>query len=511
MVSAGTVYLVGAGPGDEGLITVKGLKLIESCDVLIFDQLVNDALTGRVKPGCEVVRMGKGPELKDSVSQDEIETLMVERAKSGLQVVRLKGGDPFIFGRGGEEMERLHAEGIPYEVVPGVTAALAAAGYAGIPLTHRDHSSVLTFLTGHEDPTKAFSQVQLEELARMGGTLCIYMGMRTLESLVSRLLAAGLDPDTPAAVIQWATLGRQTVVRSGLSDLVSSVESAGVGSPAIIIIGKVAGSPNSLDWFGRKPLAGQRVAITRSRNQAGELKQRLESVGAEVLELPLIEVRPKMDSTTVTEVFAGLSSYEWIVFTSPNGVNYFFEIFFKAFKDIRSFGGMRVAAIGASTAREVQKQNIEVDLLPEESVSESLAEALIETGSLPSANVLVITGNQNRDVLARTLEQKGEAIVDTLQVYETIPTDLEQLPEAKDFREHGVDFITFTSSSTVHHFYKRKAELIPDGGIMPTTCSMGPITSKTLRSYNLPVDAEAKNQSLDGLLEAIIDVVKADQ
>jgi len=504
MAETGKVYLVGAGPGDPALVTIRAKALIGQCDVLIMDQLVNMELSTWVKPGCEVVLMGKGRAAMPSFTQSEIEEALVDRAKRGLEVVRLKGGDPFIYGRGGEEMEVLAEQFIPFEIVPGITAALAAASYTGIPLTHRSKSSSLVFLTGHEDPNKEESRIHMEEYVRFGGTLCIYMGMKNLDSLVSQLIEAGMDKETPVAVVQWATTPRQLTLRSPLGELSRRVKEKNIHSPAVIIIGEVAGADTRFSWFESKPLFGRRVLITRSRKQTGRLRDMLGDLGAEVVEIPLIEIRPTVNRQVLGEVFAEIATYEWIVFTSPNGVRYFFEYFWKAFKDIRSIGGARFAAIGEGTAREIEKQGLEVDLVPRESVAESLGEALVGSESLPSANVLVVTGNRNRDVLVDMLEE-GEAIVDTLQVYETVKAKLEEIDDLASIREEGFDYVLFTSSSIVESYVENRHKLEGENARRkPVPVSMGPITSEALRKHDIPVDIEAEESSMQSLVDSLV-------
>lgn len=503
MNAPGTVHLVGAGPGDPGLVTLRGKELIERCDVIVADALVNPEILAWAGPGCEVLVLGKEPGLNSEGAQREIEEVLVDRARRGQRVVRLKGGDPLIFGRGGEEMAALAAAGIPFDVVPGVTAAFGAAAETNLALTHREHSSFLVFLTGHEDPEKAAERVDWRALAQAGGTLCIYMGMRQLPRIVAALQAGGMDAATPAVAVQWATTAARRSVHATLGGLVEAVEAAGLGSPAVIVIGKVAGLPE-VRAVRPRALAGRRVVVTRGAHQAGALREKLAQAGAEVMEIPLIEVRAAPDREVLLEVLAGIAQYDWIVFTSTNGVRLFFEMFHRAFKDIRCFGGMRVAAVGAATAREVEKHFLEVELQPAEATAEALATALIATASLPNAKVLVVTGNRNRDVLVRRLETEGEAIVDTLPIYETRETDLRAMPILARFRREGADAITFTSSSAVEHYARESALFALEAGARaPLLCSLGPQTSASLRERGLRVDVEAGEHHLDSLVEAL--------
>ncbi|WP_309387691.1 uroporphyrinogen-III C-methyltransferase [Cerasicoccus frondis] len=501
MSTPGTVYLVGAGPGDTGLVTVRAKELIERCDALVYDYLANPDLLKWTKVGCEKIYVGKRSGFH-AIPQEEIEQILLKRAKQGDMVVRLKGGDPFVFGRGGEEAETLVKDGISYEIVPGVTAALASAAYAGIPLTHREYSSSVAFLTGHEDPEKHEMHVRFEEFAKVGGTLCIYMGMGHLGEIVDRLVAAGLAKDTPVAIVQWATTPRQRSLVSTLENVVAAKEEAGLSSPAVVVIGSVATLSDKIGWFEQRPLFGKRVVVTRSREQASELSAALTSLGAEVLELPLIEIAEDEESTG-DEIWPTLGSYRWIVFTSPNGVKYFFEKFHRKFADIRAFGGMRIACIGETTAKAVREQRLAVDLIPEEAVAENLAEELLRAETLENETVLVVTGNRNRDVLVEKLEE-AQAIVDTFPVYRTELTDLESHPAAMRFREVGADAITFASSSAVDGFVQQAKNLQPDAEARrPKGVAIGPKTAERMRQIGLPVDRLAKQASIEGLVKAV--------
>ncbi|MEM9226681.1 MAG: uroporphyrinogen-III C-methyltransferase, partial [Verrucomicrobiota bacterium] len=444
---SGKVYLVGAGPGDLGLVTLRAQELIKTCDVLVYDYLANPELRRWTKSDCEHYYVGKRPNLH-AIPQSEIEAILVEHARAGKQVVRLKGGDPFVFGRGGEEACRLQADGIPFEIVPGVTAAFASAACTGIPLTHRDHSSSISFLTGHEDPEKHLMHVDFEQFAKVGGTLCIYMGMGHLEDIVRRLTDGGLSPNTPVAIVEWASLPRQRSLLATLETVVTQKEKLSLQAPAVIIVGEVAQYYEKINWFEARPLFGKRVAITRARQQASELKERLLDQGAEVLELPLIEIVEE-EAHEVADIFDEIATYNWIIFTSPNGARFFFKKFHRAFSDLRCIGGARLACIGKSTAREVERQHLAVDLVPETATAEHLADTIMAEETLDSLSILVVTGNRNRDTLVRKLEDEGHAIVDLLPVYRNQPTDLSEEPGAVSFREHGADAIVFTSASTV--------------------------------------------------------------
>jgi uroporphyrinogen III methyltransferase / synthase len=500
--SKGKVFLVGAGPGDPRLLTLRAKELIETADALVYDYLVHPALLEWARADCERVYVGKRAGFH-ALPQEEIEKLLVEKANAGKRVVRLKGGDPFVFGRGGEEARQLADDGIDFEVVPGISAALAAGAFAGIPLTHRELSSALILLTGHEDPAKVSPAVDWRAYAKSGVTLCIYMGMARLPQIVAELIAGGLDRTTPAACVQWASLGRQRSCAAELGDLPEVAKQAGLAAPAVIIIGEVTRFREKLDWFERRPLFGRRVAITRNREQAGELRSMLEEAGAEVLELPLVSIERSINPSTRDEVFAELGSYDWLIFSSANGVKHFFETFFERFKDLRSLGFVRIAAVGKATARAIEEHRLEVEVVPERATANDLADALIATGSLDSAKVLVVCGNLGSDPLIKRLESEGRAIVDRFEVYRTTKRDLSSEPAAEEFRQRGADAILFTSSSSARSFLDQAGSLaLGPEARRPKAGSIGPSTTSAMRELKLPVDFEADDASLEALIEA---------
>lgn len=509
MATSGIVYLVGAGPGDLSLVTLRARELIASADVLVYDYLVHPGMVKWCPAGCEVIYAGKKAGCH-TLPQEDIEALLVKHARAGKRVVRLKGGDPYVFGRGGEEARTLAAEGIEFEVVPGVTAALAAGAYSGIPLTLRNTSTSLVFLTGHEDAQKQGADfVDWRSYGALKNTtLAIYMGMGRLAFILSELVAGGLDPKTPAAVVQWASLGRQRSVTGTASTLAALVEKSGLASPAIIFVGEVVRDHEGIDWFEHLPLFGRRVAITRTRDQNSELRDKLEALGAEVLELPLITVSKAVDKQALVEVLAELGGYDWIVFTSANGVRYFFEDFLKGFPDIRSLGLLRFACVGRATAREIEKHHIQVECMPDTATGDSLADALIATGSLDSAKVIVVTGNLNRDTLVKKLEA-ARAIVDRLLLYKTEKTDLENDPVADDFRQRGADAILFASSSAAQSFDDQSHALkLAKDAKKPLVGSIGGQTSDTLKKLGLGLDFQAQKPSLDSLIGAMVTRLK---
>jgi len=497
MSKKGKVYLIGAGPGDPGLVTVRGRELIASADVIVYDYLANPKLLDWADERAERIYVGKSAG-RHSIPQDEIEEVLVERANKGLQVIRLKGGDPFIFGRGGEEVAELEIDRIAYEIVPGVTSALAAAAYAGIPLSHRDYSSSITFLTGHENPEKQTLSIDFRTYGKCTGTLCIYMGIGQLARIVSELKAGGMSGDMPVAIIEWATLNRQRSIQGTLDTISDDLTRSGLGAPAIVIIGEVVAHRARTEWFEGRPLFGKRIVVTRAREQAGQLTKMLEDNGADVIELPFIEVKPEFDEKRLSEVFAGIAVYEWVIFTSANGVKNFFDLFYRAYDDIRCLGPMRIAAVGAATAREIAKHKLKVDLVPKKANAQALAKELIENEGIESVQVLVVTGNQNREELVQRLETDGRAIVDTLPLYKTSKTDLTKDPAAARYRNEGADAVLFTSSSTVKSFVDQQAALtLEEGARQPAFGSIGPMTTKTLQELNLPLGFEAPQSSLD--------------
>ncbi len=500
----GRVYLVGAGPGDPSLITLRGRDLLAQADVVVYDRLVHRSLLDQCRADCLKLSVGKRAG-SSTVTQDEIEALLVKHARAGRNVVRLKGGDPFVFGRGGEEAERLVADGIAFEIVPGITSAIAAGAFAGIPLTHRDAASTVIFATGHEDPAKTAASVNWRALAAVPqATLCLYMSMAHLGEILAELQAGGLAADTPAAGVEWASLGRQRTVVATVATLAEAAQREGLVAPAIVIIGAVVKFRETIAWFEQRPLLGRRVVVTRNREQAGTLAEKLEVLGASVLELPLVEISRAVDRDLCAEVFAEFGTYDWLVFTSANGVRHFFDLFFAAYNDVRSLGLMRVAVIGESTAEAVRAYHVHPEIVPARPVAEELAQALIATDSLDSAKVLVVTGNRNREALVQQLED-ARAIVDTLPVYRTEPTDLSRDAGAREFRALGADAILFTSSSAVRSFVDQAAALeLAPGAKRPLAGSIGPITSETMRTAGMPVDFEAGTSTLDALVEALV-------
>jgi uroporphyrinogen III methyltransferase/synthase len=481
-----TVYLVGAGPGDPGLLTVRGAELLQRADVVVYDRLASPALLALAPRHAELIAAGKSPGDVD-LTQDETNRLLVEKGRAAECVVRLKGGDPFVFGRGGEEAEALAAAGIPFEVVPGITSAIGAAAYAGIPVTHRGVSTHFTVVTGHEDPAKDRTDVDWAALARAGGTLVILMGAGRIGEIARRLIDGGRPADTPVAAVRNGTRPDQTTIRATLA----TIADAGVKAPSAIVVGDVAAL--DLSWFEARPLFGRTVVVTRAREQVSGLRLRLEELGAEVLELPAIEIAP------IAFTVPDLSTYEWLVFTSPNGVRAFFDDGLTAAGlDARALAGQRVAAIGPGTAHALSTRGVRPDLIPERFVAESLLEAF-PPPSTPGARVLLARAEVARDILPEGLGARGYE-VDVLPVYRTQPATPDPALLARII-EGRFDAVTFTSSSTVDNFC---AQVDPRPEPFPVVVSIGPVTSATAIAHGLRVDAEAEPHTIDGLVATVL-------
>ena len=484
-----TVYVVGAGPGDPGLLTARALELIAAADVILYDRLIPRSALEGARADATLIFAGKeggGP----SMPQAEISRLLVSHGRSGAAVVRLKGGDPFVFGRGGEEAEELRAAGVDFEVVPGVTAGVAGPAYAGIPVTHRDAASAVAFVTGHEDPSKSSSALDWGALAAFPGTLVFYMGVRQLPAIASALIGAGRDPNEPAAVVSRGTLPDQQVVSSTLRRIADVAAEAEVRAPAVVVVGRVAGMRDELKWFESRPLAGLSVAVTRARAQASGLATRLAGLGAAVIEAPAIEIVP-LDGP-----MPDVRGYDLVCLTSPNGVRLMFDRLGAAGLDARALAGARVAAIGPGTAAALRSRGVIADVVPPERfVAEGLVEAL---AGVAVERALVARAAEARDVLPEALRERG-AEVDVVALYETVASPLseDQLSGVSK-----ADYVTFTSSSTVRYLWGSAGGTgwRPSGRLV----SIGPVTSATLREHGLEPDVEATRHDVDGLVEALV-------
>ncbi|MGB8426597.1 MAG: uroporphyrinogen-III C-methyltransferase, partial [Desulfobacterales bacterium] len=447
--STGMVYLVGAGPGDPGLITVRGLDVIGRADVIIYDYLAAPALLRHARDTAELIYVGKKGG-NHTLSQDKINDLIVEKARQGAKVARLKGGDPFIFGRGGEEAEALIAAGIAFEVVPGVTSAIAAPAYAGIPLTHRKYTTTVAFVTGHEDPGKEASSINWPALARGIGTLVFLMGVKNLPQIVASLIDHGKSADTPAALVRWGTTARQQTVAGTLATIVERVRQAGLKAPAIIVVGEVVRLRDKMQWFDNRPLLGKRIVVTRARAQASDLVRQLAELGAECLEYPTITVEPPLDWTPVDRAIDRIDGYDWLIFTSVNGVKSFFGRLFSRGRDIRALGHIGTAAIGPATAAGLLEFGLTSDIVPESYQAEAVI-AAFEKIKVSGRKILLPRAAEARPILPQQLAKMG-AVVDEVPVYRTLPA----ADGAKDLvarlAAEEIDMITFTSSSTVTNF-----------------------------------------------------------
>jgi uroporphyrinogen III methyltransferase/synthase len=484
-----TVYLVGAGPGDPGLVTVRGAEILAKADVVVYDRLSVSSLLDLAPPAAELVNVGKAPG-NPTMPQEDINALLVERGKSGATVVRLKGGDPFVFARGGEEAEALAAAGVPYEVVPGITSAIAVPAYAGIPVTMRHSSELFTVITGHEDPDKG-GELDWEAVARLGGTIVILMGVGRLARIVERLLAGGRDPDTPVAVVRWGTRADQHTVRATLGTIVERRDE--LAPPSVIVVGRVAAK--RLTWFESRPLAGRTVVVTRAREQASSLVARLRAEGADAVEVPVIRVAEPLDGGAARRAAARAvrdGTYDWVVFTSANGV----ERLFADVRDTRDFGGVHVAAIGPGTARALGEVGIVADLVPERFVAESLLEAFPDPPE-PESRVLLARASVARDVLPEGLRARGWT-VDVVDAYRTVVAPISDRQRAAVER---ADAVTFTSSSTVERFL----DAVGPALVPPVVACIGPVTAETARAHDLHVDVVADVHSIDGLVDALVD------
>lgn len=493
----GTVYLVGAGPGDLGLITLRAKECIENADVIVYDHLANPEMLGWAREDAEIVYAGKKA-AEYTLSQEEINKLIVEKARDGKSVVRLKGGDPFVFGRGAEEAKEIADAGIAFEIVPGITSAIAGPAYAGIPITHRAENSHVTFFTGHEDPSKLASAIDYAALARLGGTQVMLMGVERIARITREMLAQGVRADLPVALVRWATTGRQQTLVGTLENIAQRVVETGFESPAVAVFGDVVALRKDLNWYERRPLSGKRIVVTRTRKQAGALTGKLRALGADVIELPTIRIEPPTDLREFGQIVQDSHIYDWIVFTSPNGVEAFFEMFFKLYDDARAIGGAKIAAIGPATAQRVRDFHLHVDLQPEAFVAEAIVRQFQKQGGVENLRILLAQAEKARDVLPKELSKLG-AIVDEAIAYRTVPETRDVTGARRRLLDEGADLITFTSSSTVENFLALGLTW-PKG---MQVASIGPITSKTARDNGLKIEIEARRHDIDGLVDAI--------
>jgi uroporphyrinogen III methyltransferase/synthase len=504
------IYLVGSGPGDPGLFTLKGVRCMEEADAVVYDRLAPDALLGYARREAEKIYVGKKPG-NPTMSQEEINGLLVDLGRAGKTVVRLKGGDPYIFGRGGEETLALKEAGLPFEVVPGVTSGVAAPAYAGIPVTHRNVSTSVALVTGHEDPTKDRTDVHWEKLANSADTLVLYMGVGRLGEISRGLIAAGKSQETPVACIRWGTVPEQRTVTGTLEDIAARVAEAGLKPPAIIVVGDVVAlRKGGLDWYERRPLFGRRIVVTRARAQAGELSAGLEKLGAEVYEFPTIEIAPPEDFGPLDAAIRELDSFSLIVFTSVNGVEAFLERLGHHGLDLRAVPrDAKVAAIGPATAERIERAGLRVDVVTEEYRAEGLIAAL-DAGQLAEGRVLIPRAKVAREILPDRLREAGAEVV-VPPAYESVPSSQGKEELSLRLRAGEIDCVTFTASSTVENFVgafgaEEAARLLAKTRV----ACIGPITAETARKRGLEVDAEADEYTILGLVEAVTDLLAAD-
>lgn len=502
MKSKGIVYLVGAGPGDAGLLTLRGAELLSQADVVIYDALVNRELLHHAASDAEVVYGGRRAS-GAKVAQETIIQQMINSAREGKIVVRLKGGDPYVFGRGGEEAEALADARIPFEVVPGVSAFAAVPCYAGIPLTHRDFTSKLTILTGHADPDSEGNKIDWAAEANSSGTKVVMMGTATIGRVAATLMEHGMDPKTPVAMISCGTTGRQRTLQGTLQTIGALAETEQLPPPSVTVIGDVVNLRRKLAWYEKLPLFGQRIVVTRSKPQAPEFVEMLTKRGAEVLQIPCIQTVPPTDLAPLKEAILGLHEYDWLVFTSANGVRSFFTYFDRGFEDARDIGGVRIAAVGPGTAAALKKRHLAVDVQPTRHTGAAIAKALASDGDIENLRVCLLRAEVAHPELPQLLEDKG-AIVDDIPVYKTVAETPETTPDTQSFAEHGADWITFASGSTVEQFHAR-FDLPKTRAAFPhlKIASIGPETTKTLTSLDITPDVEAKEHTTTGLMAAI--------
>ncbi|WP_276818820.1 uroporphyrinogen-III C-methyltransferase [Mailhella massiliensis] len=494
------VYLIGAGPGDPGLLTCKGRQALSEADVVVYDYLASDELLALARPDAEFIYVGKIAG-NHAMKQGDINRLLIAKAKEGKVVARLKGGDPYIFGRGGEEAEELVDAGVPFEEVPGISSSIAGPAYAGIPLTHRAWSSSVTIITGHEDPTKPGSVHNWDALARSASTLVFLMGMKNLPDIAAKLIASGMDKETPAALVHWGTTSRQRSLASTLADLPDAAVREGFTNPSIIVVGDVVRLKDKLDWFEKKPLFGRTVVVTRAREQASESAALFARKGAHVIQFPTITISPLRDYGELDEAVANLSRYGWLVFTSVNGVRFFRERLHALKLDARALHGVKVAAIGPATAKAVEAMGVYADLVPSSYVAEGVAEAMLKLG-MKGQRVLLPRAREAREVLPEALRAAG-AEVDVITAYENVPSEENREEVMKALEEGRLDCVTFGSSSTVRNFLASIPMETLQKHPEVRFAAIGPVTAKTMHEMGMNVDIQPEQFTIPALVDAV--------
>ena len=502
----GKVYLVGAGPGDPTLITIKGKQFIEKAEVVIYDYLASKKLLKFAPADAEFIYAGKKGGVKHTHTQEEINQMLIDRANSGKIVVRLKGGDPFIFGRGGEEIEELVKAGLPFEVVPGVTSATAAATYAGVPITHRGYTSSVAFVTGHEDPTKETTNIDWEKIATGIGTLVFYMGIKNLPSITEKLIRNGRDPKTPVVVVRWASTPEQKSVDGTLENIADIVRREDIKPPALVVVGEVVSLRKKINWFEKRALFGKRIMVTRTREQASDLVAGLEEMGANCIEWATISIVPPDSWEALDQELAQLDTFDWILFTSINAITCFFDRLREKDMDARDLKGPWIGAVGATTAEVLQSYGIRADLLPEKFTGEGLAEALLEKG-VTGDKILLPRALKAREVLPEKLTTAGAEVV-VAPVYQNVRPKTQKAELRRQFEEKKVDLITFTSSSTVTNFLHmlhaesdEELKMLMNGVVV---ASIGPVTTKTAKENGLDVHIQPETYTIPALIESIL-------
>jgi uroporphyrinogen III methyltransferase/synthase len=501
-VTEGKVFLVGAGPGDTGLITVRGSQLIDSADAVVYDALANSAL---LPPGAretgrpELYYVGKRGGAKESVTQEEINALLIKLAREGKRVVRLKGGDPFVFGRGSEEAQALNDASVLFEVVPGVTAGIAAPAYAGIPVTHRTLATSVTFVTGHEDPAKPSTQTNWSAVAKVGGTIVIYMGVKTLAGISDALIKGGMPGDVPAAAIQWGTHARQRTVVATLATIAAKAEEQNITAPVITVIGWAVVLRDELNWFEQRPLFGKRVVVTRATQQAPILSEKLRELGAEAIEMPATQIA-RLDLAPLRAAIDGTSDYDWLIFTSQNGVAIFWEQLLGRGRDARALAGLRIAAVGPATAGALLEHGITVDVIPQRFVAEGLLEIMRVRDDVAGSKMLYVTAEGARELLPAGLREIG-ADLTVIEAYRSVPDGEGAEKLARAIEAGNVDLATFTSASAVRGYIDAVGEEL---ALKVPAASIGPQTSDALREAGIEVKIEADESTIDGLVSAVL-------
>lgn len=503
MTAYGTVYLVGAGPGDPGLITVRGREILQTADVVVYDSLASARLLAEVRPDSELVDAGKRRG-DHRMSQDEINVELISFSKQGKSVCRLKGGDPFVFGRGGEEALALQEAGLPWEVVPGITSPIAAPAYAGIPITQRGMASSFTVVTGSEDPSKPDSLLDWKALAQIGGTIAFVMGWKSMPQIVESLTANGMRPNTPAALVQWGTTPMQKSVTGPLDRIVEIGIAAGIGAPVILVVGEVSSLRDRLAWFDRRPLFGRKVLITRARSQASRLAEKLEALGASTVQVPTIDIVPVIDTSELDAAARELASYDWVTFTSSNGVHGLWDRVKAAGLDARAFGNVQIAAVGPSTARALDDIGLSADIIPDNFDADSLLEKFKALEDGPK-RVLFPRSEIGRESLVDGLRQLDVTVV-PITAYRTVMSDASEA-EARAAYADGVDITTFTSSSSVENLVKLMGGDVTEINRTKVAC-IGPITAETAKANGIEVEIMAAEQTIDGLVDAILQAAK---